>query len=171
MKIAIPTTDKKTIAEHTGHAEFFMVITFEDEKVVHTEYRKNPKSGAEHHIQTTPMDAEESHGGCGCGSNHGNEEKEHGHGGGGCGCGSGNGGGGCGCGSGGSQEVDEAHLTMAKSIADCEFFVLKQLGGKLSNPLQRYDIRPVMIRGEVLVNVDDIIKEFVSFSKANNVAV
>ena len=51
---------------------------------------------------------------------HGNEEKEHGHGGGGCGCGSGNGGGGCGCGSGGSQEVDEAHLTMAKSIADCE---------------------------------------------------
>jgi len=184
MKIAIPTNDKTTIAGHTGHAKHFMVITLEDEKVVNTELRNNPKSEAEHHIETTPLQKEEGEGGC-CGGGQGHEHNhDHGHDhSGGCGCANGeekqhdhghdhgHGGGGCGCGSGQSQEMDEAHLMMAKSIADCEFFVLKHLGGKLTNPLQRYDIRPVMIRGEVLVSIDDIVNEFVAFSKANNVAV
>ena len=181
MKIAIPTTDKTTIAGHTGHADYFMVITLEDEKVVNQEFRKNPRAGEEHHIHTEPLNKEEGHDGCGCGSGQDDQQDQaddHGHGGG-CGCGSGHGhgqdhehgSGGCGCGSGHSHEIDEAHLMMAKSIADCEFFVLKQLGGKLATPLQRYDIRPVMIRGEVLVSIDDIVKEFISFSKANSVAV
>lgn len=183
MKIAIPTSDKITIAGHTGHAAYFNVITLENEQVVHSEFRENPKASAEFHIETKPLNEEDAHDGCGCGHNHGHdhheEEDDHGHGGG-CGCGNGHGhghdhghehgSGGCGCGS-GHDEVDEAHLKMAKSIADCEFFVLKQLGGKLTTPLQRYDIRPVMIRGEVLVNIEDIVKEFVAFSKANNVPV
>ena len=174
MKIAIPTNDKTTIAGHTGHAELFMVITLEDEKVVNTEFRKNPRAGQEHHEHSH----EHGEGGCGCGNNH---EHKHEHSEGGCGCGSGHrhghehdhghGEGGCGCGSGHSHEIDESHLIMAKTVADCEYFVLKQLGGKLTTPLQKYDIRPVMVRGDVLVNVEDIIKEFVSFSKANNVPV
>jgi hypothetical protein len=190
LKIAIPTSDKKTIAGHTGHAEFFNVITLENEQVVNSEFRKNPHSGHEHHIETESLNVEKTDhdhgGGCGCGNGHGHGHDHghnHGHDDGGCGCGNGHGhghdhghdhshgGGGCGCGSHGHEEVDEGHLQMAKSIADCEFFVLKQLGGKLATPLQRYDIRPVMIRGEVLVNIDDIVKEFVAFSKANNVPV
>jgi hypothetical protein len=185
MKIAIPTSDKTTIAGHTGHAKYFNVITLENEQVVHSEFRDNPKSAQEFHVETTSMENEEAHEGCGCGNKHEHKHEEahdHGHGGG-CGCGNGHGhghehghdhghgGGGCGCGSGHGHEIDEAHLKMAKSIGDCEFFVLKQLGGKLATPLQRYDIRPVMIRGEVLVNIEDIVKEFVAFSKANNVEV
>jgi len=173
MKIAIPTSDKKTIAEHTGHAKFFNVITLEEGTVVHSEFRMNPKSEKEYHIETSSLELEDEHDGCGCGHNH---DHDHGHGGG-CGCGNGHGHGhdheqgGCGCGSGHGHEIDEAHLKMAKTVGDCEYFVLKQLGGKLSTPLQRYDIRPVMVRGEVLVNIDDIVKEFIAFSKANNVAV
>ena len=174
LKIAIPTSDKKTIAGHTGHATWFNVITLENEQVVNSEFRENPKAAAEHHIETSSLEMEDhghdhEHGGCGCGNGHGHDHDhdhdhahEHGH---------DHGHGGCGCGSGHSHEVDEAHLAMAKTIADCEFFVLKHLGGKLTTPLQRYDIRPVMIRGEVLVNIDDIVKEFVAFSKANNVEV
>ena len=182
MKLAIPTNDQTTIAGHTGHAEFFMVVTLENEQVVNTEIRKNPRSGEEYHSHGHEHKHEHDEGGCGCGSNHGHDHgHDHGHGGGGCGCGNGHGHGhghdhghgegGCGCGSGHQHEIDEAHLTMAKSIADCEFFVLKQLGGKLSTPLQRYDIRPVMVRGDVLVKIEDIVKEFVAFSKANNVPV
>jgi hypothetical protein len=173
LKIAIPTSDKKTIAGHTGHAEFFNVITLENEQVVNSEFRKNPHAGHEHHhVETESLNLEEKDhdhghggGGCGCGNGHGhshNHDHDHEH---------GHGGGGCGCGGHGHEEVDESHLQMAKSIADCEFFVLKQLGGKMSTPLQRYDIRPVMIRGEVLVNIEDIVKEFIAFSKANNVPV
>ena len=177
LKIAIPTSDKKTIAGHTGHAAWFNVITLDNEQVVNSEFRANPKAEAEHHIETGSLELEDhdhGHGGCGCGNGHGHHHEhdhehdhdhdhdhDHGHGHGGCGCGNGH----------GHEEVDEAHLAIAKSIADCEYFVLKHLGGKLTTPLQRYDIRPVMIRGEVLVNIDDIVKEFIAFSKANNVPV
>ena len=173
MKIAIPTTDKITVAPHTGHAQYFMVVTLEGDQVTGTEFRNNPKCGSEHHGKTEHADDH----GCGCSTeskhDHGNDEADdaccggHGH--------SHDHGHehdheddhGCGCGSGHSHEIDETHLMMAKSIADCEFFILKQLGGKLATPLQKYDIRPVMIRGEALVNVNDIVQEFVAFAKSN----
>ncbi len=174
MKIAIPTSDKVTVAPHTGHAQYFMVVTLDGDSVTGTEFRNNPKCGSEHHGESEKADDH----GCGCGHDHGhdhshdhshdkeddaccgghghNHDHEHGH----------DDDHGCGCGS-HSHEIDEAHLIMAKSIADCDFFILKQLGGKLATPLQRYDIRPVMIRGEALVNVEDIIQEFVAFAKSN----
>ncbi len=174
MKIAIPTTDKVTVAPHTGHAQYFMVVTLDGDSVTGTEFRNNPKCGSEHHGKTENGDDH----GCGCGHGH-DHDHSHGHDHEDEGCCGGHGhhhehdhehehddDHGCGCGS-HSHEIDEAHLIMAKSIADCDFFILKQLGGKLATPLQKYDIRPVMIRGEALVNVDDIIQEFVAFAKSN----
>lgn len=49
MKVALPTTDKTTIYGHTGHADFFMVLTVEDGKVIDREFRDNPHVNHEGH--------------------------------------------------------------------------------------------------------------------------
>lgn len=52
MKIAIPTSDKITIADRTGHAPLFAVATIEEYNITHIDYRESPehhhKSGGEH---------------------------------------------------------------------------------------------------------------------------
>jgi len=54
-KIAIPTDDGKTISRHFGQAQFFQVVTIENEKVVHSEMRTkaNHQHGDHSHASGT----------------------------------------------------------------------------------------------------------------------
>ena len=52
MKIAVPTSDKITIADRTGRAPLFAVATVEESNITHIEYRESPghhhTAGGEH---------------------------------------------------------------------------------------------------------------------------
>ncbi len=48
MKIAIPTNDRKNVAERTGQASEFVVFTIENRNVIQTEYRKNTHTHEPH---------------------------------------------------------------------------------------------------------------------------
>ena len=53
MKIAVITDDGKSISQHFGRAQFYLVVTIEDDKVTHREMR--PKVG-HHQFSTSGQD-------------------------------------------------------------------------------------------------------------------
>jgi len=71
MKIAIPTNDRNTVAERSGRAAEFAIITIESTGVVSVEYLINS------HEHTHHGGGEHHHG---HGNGHGHDEHNHGHG-------------------------------------------------------------------------------------------
>ncbi len=49
IKIAIPTSDGKTIFRHFGQARAFLVVTLENGELIHQELREMPDAGGDEH--------------------------------------------------------------------------------------------------------------------------
>ena len=130
MKVAIPTTDKQTIYGHTGHADYFLVVTIEDGKITDKEFRHNPHSDKEGHGQHP--DHEPGHHNL---DHHNHDHHNHMHG------------------------DENAHDTMIKSIEDCKYFVVKHVGRRCAPSLKKFDVKPVLIKGHGEILIDDILVE------------
>ncbi len=130
MKVAIPTSDKKTIYGHTGHADYFMVVTIENGTITNNEFRDNPHVNHENHgnhPDHEPGDHEHNH------EHHHHHNHMHGD--------------------------ENAHDTMIKSIEDCKYFVVKHVGRRCAPSLKKFDVRPVLIKGQGDILIDDILVE------------
>jgi predicted Fe-Mo cluster-binding NifX family protein len=61
IKIAIPTSDKTSVDEHTGQATFFAIATIQNNSIGHLEFRPNPphehneQSGGHSHHQISEL--------------------------------------------------------------------------------------------------------------------
>lgn len=130
MKVAIPTTDKKTIYGHTGHADFFMVITVEEGTITDKEFRDNPHVNHEGHGNHPNHEP-----------GHHNHDHDHGH------------------HHNHMHGDDNAHDKMIESIEDCKYFLVKHVGRRCAPSLKKFDVRPVLIKGQGEILIEDILEE------------
>ena len=132
MKVAIPTTDKKTIFGHTGHADYFLVLTIEDNKIIDQEFRNNPHSNKEGHGNVPDHDP---------GSNHNDHDHHHSH---------------------NHMHHDEsAHDEMIRSIEDCKYFVVRHVGRRCAPSLKKFNLTPLLVKGHGEIFIEDVLPEIV----------
>lgn len=138
MKVAIPTTDKKTIFGHTGHADYFLVLTVEDGKIVDEEYRKNPHASHEehgHYPDHEPGDHHDHH------HEHHHHHDNHLH------------------------HDENAHDTMIQSISDCKYFIVRHVGRRCAPSLKKFDVKPLLVRGHGAITIEEIIPEILKLKE------
>jgi len=130
MKVAIPTTDKMNVYGHTGHADYFMVVTIESGEITNKEFRDNPHANQEGH--GSHPDHEPGH------HNHDhNHDHHHNH----------------------MHGDENAHDKMIEAIEDCKYFVVKHVGRRCAPSLKKYDVKPVLVKGNGNIRIEDLLVE------------
>ena len=132
MKVAIPTTDKKTIYGHTGHADFFLVLTIENGTIVNEEYRRNPHADNEHHGHHPDHEPGIHH-----------HEHEHHH-------------------DNHMHHDANAHDIMIESISDCKYFIVRHVGRRCAPSLKKFGVRPVQVRGHGEILIEELKPEILN---------
>ena len=128
MKIAIPTSDKKTIFGHTGHADYFLVLTVENGEITNEEYRRNPHADNEEHGHYPDHEPGENH------HEHHHEHHHDNH----------------------LHHDENAHDIMIKSISDCKYFIVRHVGRRCAPSLKKFDVKPLIVRGHGEIAIEDV---------------
>ena len=137
MKVAIPTTDKKTIFGHTGHADFFLVLTIENNQITNKEYRKNPHADQEGHGQVPNHEPGANHHSHKHHEHHDHHEHNHLH------------------------HDKNAHDVMIESISDCKYFIVRHVGRRCAPSLKKFNVKPVQVRGQGEIFIEDVLPEII----------
>ncbi len=136
MKVAIPTTDKKTIFGHTGHADYFLVLTIEDNKIIDQEFRRNPHSEEEGHGDVPDHEP---------GSNHNDHDHHHDH----------------DHSNNHMHHNENAHDIMIEKISDCKYFIVRHVGRRCAPSLKKFNIKPLLVKGHGEIFIEEVLPEVV----------
>ena len=135
MKIAIPTSDKKTIFGHTGHADYFMVLTIEGKEILESDYRNNPHADNPNHGNIPDHEPGMHNHDHDHNQNHEHNHDHHNH----------------------MHHDENAHDRMIESIKDCEYFVVRHVGRRCAPSLKKFGVKPIKVDGNGDVYIEEVL--------------
>ncbi len=145
MKVAIVTTDGKTVSQHFGRSPYFKIFTIENAQIVDEQMRER---GTGHVAQTRENEAHAfahhgHHGQCSEGHGRGkHEQKAHGYG----------------------PDADSKHTAMAAEIADCDILVAGGMGRGAYESFSRAGLKVILTDA---INIEDVVKGLLDGSLQN----
>jgi predicted Fe-Mo cluster-binding NifX family protein len=142
MKIAFATNDERTITQHFGRAQYYLVATIRDGKVTERETREKPAHG-KHQGHGHSHDHEHEHGDNVVQLQDIKPHRGHGKG----------------------QRPGHGHANMVRPVADCDMVVARGMGQGAYNALQSANLEAVLTE---VVLIEDALQAYLDEKLAHH---